>query len=117
MDESRTRVTEILRNRDLSDARQRDELVALVYDELRALAQRQLRHERPGHTLQPTALVNEIYLRLFDPVAHGWDSRAHFFGVAARAMRQVLVDHARLHDAAKRGGDLERVTLVTDLAE
>jgi RNA polymerase sigma factor (TIGR02999 family) len=117
VDESRKRVTEILQRLDLSDARQRDQLVTLVYDELRALAQRQLRNERPGHTLQPTALVNEIYLRLFDPLAHGWESRSHFFGAAARAMRQVLVDHARRHAAAKRGGDLKRVTLVTDIAE
>ena len=117
MDESRNRVTEILSHLDLSDVRQRDELVALVYDELRVIAERQLRHERPGHTLQPTALVNEAYLRLFDPSANGWESRAHFFGVAARAMRQVLVDHARKRDAAKRGGELQRVTLVTDIAE
>jgi RNA polymerase sigma factor (TIGR02999 family) len=92
-------------------------LVALVYDELRAIAQRQLRHERPDHTLQPTALVNEVYLRLFDEPVAGWENRAHFFGVVARAMRQVLVDYARKRHAAKRGGDLERVTLVTDIAE
>jgi RNA polymerase sigma factor (TIGR02999 family) len=114
--ESRARVTEILQNLDLSDPRQRDELVAVVYDELRDLAQRQLRHERPDHTLQPTALVNEAYLRLFDTNANGWESRAHFFGVAARAMRQVLVDYARKRQAAKRGGELNRVTLVTDIA-
>jgi len=117
VNEGRNRVTHILSNLDLSDARQRDELVAIVYDDLRSMAERQLRNERPGHTLQPTALVNESYLRLFDPAANGWESRAHFFGVAARAMRQVLVDHARRRDAAKRGGDLERVTLVTDIAE
>lgn len=117
MNDGRTRVTEILRHLNVSDARQRDELVALVYDELREMARRQLRNERPGHTLQPTALVNEAYLRLFDPSANGWESRAHFFGVAARAMRQVLVDHARRRDADKRGGKMERVTLVTDIAE
>ena len=116
MNEGRNRVTEILHHLDVSNERQRDELVALVYDELRLIAQRQLRHERPGHTLQPTALVNEAYLRLFDP-AQNWESRAHFFGVAARAMRQVLVDYARKREAAKRGGDLQRVTLVTDIAE
>ena len=117
MTDSRTRVTQLLQNLNSSDARQRDELVALVYDELREVARRQLRNERPGHTLQPTALVNEAYLRLFDADANGWESRAHFFGVAARAMRQVLVDHARKRDAAKRGGELQRVTLVTDIAE
>lgn len=117
MDESRDRVTEILKNLDLSDPRQRDELVALVYDELHGVAQQQLRRERVGHTLQPTALVNEAYLRLFDAESNGWESRAHFFGVAARAMRQVLVDYARKRQAAKRGGEWERITLVTDIAE
>ncbi|HET6462186.1 MAG TPA: ECF-type sigma factor [Candidatus Krumholzibacteria bacterium] len=117
MNDGRTRVTEILRNLNVSDARQRDELVALVYEELREIARRQLRNERPGHTLQPTALVNEAYLRLFDASANGWESRAHFFGVAARAMRQVLVDYARRRVAEKRGGNLERVTLVTDIAD
>ena len=92
MHDNRARVTQILQNLDLTDPRQRDELVAVVYDELREVAQRQLRHERPDHTLQPTALVNEAYLRLFDASANGFESRAHFFGVAARAMRQVLVD-------------------------
>jgi len=115
--DGRARVTQILKDLDLTDPRQRDELVALVYDELREVAQRQLRNERVDHTLQPTALVNEVYLRLFDANAHGWESRAHFFGVAARAMRQVLVDHARKRQAAKRGGELDRVTLVTDIAE
>ena len=115
--DSRTRVTQLLQNLNLADARQRDALVELVYDELREIARRQLRNERPGHTLQPTALVNEAYLRLFDADTNGWESRAHFFGVAARAMRQVLVDHARKRDAAKRGGELQRVTLVTDIAE
>lgn len=117
MDETRNRVTDILQRLDLSDTRQRDELMVLVYDELRTLAQRQLGRERAGHTLQPTALVNEAYMRLFDTQANGWESRAHFFGVAARAMRQVLVDYARKRHAEKRGGDLERVTLVTDIAE
>jgi RNA polymerase sigma-70 factor (ECF subfamily) len=117
VNDGRNRVTEILRQLSVSDARQRDELVALVYGELREIARRQLRNERPGHTLQPTALVNEAYLRLFDTSANGWESRAHFFGVASRAMRQVLVDHARRHDAEKRGGKMERVTLVTDIAD
>jgi len=117
VDDLRARVTQILQNLNAADPRVRDDLVAVVYDELRALAQAQLRRERAGHTLQPTALVNEAYLRLFDASANSWESRAHFFGVAARAMRQVLVDYARKRDAAKRGGELERVTLVTDIAE
>jgi RNA polymerase sigma factor (TIGR02999 family) len=117
VDDLRARVTQILQNLNAADPRGRDELVAVVYDDLRALAQAQLRRERAGHTLQPTALVNEAYLRLFDASANSWESRAHFFGVAARAMRQVLVDYARKRDAAKRGGEMERVTLVTDIAE
>ena len=117
MPDSRARVTQMLRDLNAADPRARDELVAVVYDELRTLAQAQLRRERAGHTLQPTALVNEAYLRLFDTNANSWESRAHFFGVAARAMRQVLIDYARQRQAAKRGGELERVTLVTDIAE
>ena len=117
VENARSRVTHILQSLNSADAPQHAALVAIVYDELRSIAQRQLRNERPGHTLQPTALVNEAYLRLFDPTANGWESRAHFFGVAARAMRRVLVDHARKRDAAKRGGELQRVTLVTDIAE
>ncbi len=117
VDDLRARVTQILQNLNAADSRVRDELVAVVYDELRVLARAQLRRERAGHTLQPTALVNEAYVRLFDASVNSWESRAHFFGVAARAMRQVLVDYARKRDAAKRGGELERVTLVTDIAE
>ncbi len=117
MSDNRARVTQILQRLNPADAEQRDALVALVYDELRELAQQQLRRERPGHTLQPTALVNEAYMRLFDDSANSWESRAHFFGVAARAMRQVLVDYARKRHAEKRGGDLHRVTLVTDIAQ
>jgi len=88
-----------------------DELLALVYDELRRLAARYLRGQRAGHTLQPTALVHEAYLRLAKGGALPVDDRTHFFALAARAMRQVLVDHARRRAAAKRGGDPERVTL------
>jgi RNA polymerase sigma factor (TIGR02999 family) len=75
----------------------------LVYDELRALASRSLRHERSGHTLPPTALVHEAYLKLVDQRQVRWQDRAHFFAVAAHLMRRVLVDHARRHRAAKRG--------------
>jgi RNA polymerase sigma factor (TIGR02999 family) len=79
-------------------------LLSLVYAELRADAARHLRHERPGHTLQPTALVHEVYLRLLSgPRGPVFENRAHFFGIAARCMRQILVDHARARNAAKRG--------------
>ena len=110
-------ITEALNSMAQGDRTALDRLVPVVYREMKRLASSYLKAERPGHTLQPTALVNEAYLRLFDPTANGWESRAHFFGVAARAMRQVLVDHARKRDAAKRGGELQRVTLVTDIAE
>jgi RNA polymerase sigma-70 factor, ECF subfamily len=81
-----------------------DQLMPLVYAELRRLASNYLRHERVNHTLQPTALVNEAYLRLVDQRSVRWQNRAQFFGVAAQLMRRILVDHARLHQAAKRGG-------------
>ena len=86
-------------------------LMPLVYDELRGLAAAQLKRERAGHSLQPTALANEAYFKLVDTAKAGMRGRAHFFGVAARAMRQVLVEYARKRQAAKRGGDLQRVTL------
>lgn len=88
-----------------------DRLLPMVHVELRKLAARRLRGERPGHTLQPTALVNEVFLRLVRGHPVRWESRAHFFGVAARLMRQILVDHARGRQAAKRGGELARVSL------
>lgn len=81
-----------------------EKLTPLVYDELRRLADHYLRGERPGHTLQGTALVHEAFIRLVDQSGLAWQNRAHFFGVAARLMRQILVDHARKHNAAKRGG-------------
>ena len=88
-----------------------DAQFAAVYAELRALADRFLRSERPDHTLQPTALVHEAYLRLTSQHAVDWSNRAQFFGVAAQMMRRVLVDHARAQHAAKRGGDVHPVTL------
>lgn len=86
-------------------------LFQAVHGELRGLAGCLMRDERPGHTLQATALVHEAYIRLVDSKAVDWQSRAHFFGIAARAMRQILVDHARERAAAKRGGGLRQVTL------
>ena len=85
-------------------------LVPLVYDELRRLAASYLRRERPGQTLQATALVHDVYLRLLQDSQLSWQSRAHFFGIAARSMRQILIERARARRAAKRGGDRVRVT-------
>jgi RNA polymerase sigma factor (TIGR02999 family) len=91
----------------------RDELFALVYKDLRGLAQRQLRLERPGHTLQPTALVHELYLRLVASEPVMWQNRAHFFAVAAQTLRRILVDSARARRAGKRGGDPLKVSLTS----
>jgi RNA polymerase sigma factor (TIGR02999 family) len=88
-----------------------DRLLPLVYRELRGVAARQLHRERNGHTLQPTALVHEAYLRLVEQRDVDWQSRAHFFGVAAQVMRRILVDHARRQAARKRGDNLQRVPL------
>lgn len=88
----------------------RDELLPLVYDSLRHIAQNRLRNEREAHTLQPTALVNEAYLKLVDQSV-SWQSRAHFFGVAARLMREILIDHARARQRTKRGGEWQRISL------
>ena len=88
-----------------------DRVFAVAYRELRRLAEREMGGERADHTLQPTALVNEAYIRIVDRSRVGWESRAHFFGIAARAMRQVLIDHARARAAAKRGGGWARVSL------
>lgn len=83
----------------------------VVYDELRKLAGAYLRRERPDHTLQPTALAHEAYLKLIDQRVGRWQNRTHFFGIAAQVMRRILVDHARATRAEKRGGDVRRVTL------
>lgn len=92
------------------------ELAPLVYAELRELAERTLRGERPGHTLQPTALVHEAFMRLVDTEEVRWDNRAHFFGAAGRAMRRILVDFARSRDSWKRGGRRNRITLDENIA-
>lgn len=93
-----------------------DRLVPVVYDHLRRIAGAQLRREAPGHSLQPTALVHEAYLRLVDQRQVQWRNRVHFFGVTASLMRRILVDHARSRLAEKRGGGRERVTLHADEA-
>lgn len=88
-----------------------ERLMPLVYDELRRLARHYMRRERPGHTIQPTALVNEAYLRLVEQQNVPWQSRAHFFGIASRLMRQILVDYARARNYRKRGGGGQQVSL------
>jgi RNA polymerase sigma factor (TIGR02999 family) len=105
-------VTRILAAIESGDERAAERLLPLVYDELRELAACKLAHEQPGHTLQPTALVHEAYLRLVGPdPTTAWDSRAHFFAAAAEAMRRILVDAARRRNRIKRGGGLRRVEL------
>jgi|SRR5688572_25418003 len=86
-------------------------LAPLVEAELKRLARHYLRGERPGHTLQPTALINEAYLRLLDWRKASWQNRAHFMGIAANMMRRILVDHARRHGVLKRGGEMAKVSL------
>lgn len=108
--------TELLLNwRDGNDSA-RDALLPLVYEDLRQIAGSYLRRERPGHTLQPTALVHEAYLRLIDQRRVDWRNRAQFVALAAVMMRRILVNHARDRSAAKRGGQVERVPL-TDVAD
>jgi RNA polymerase sigma factor (TIGR02999 family) len=102
MTEPTSHVTRLLRAWGHGDERARDELLPLVHQELRRQAAGYLRRERSDHTLQPTALVNEAYLRLVGQTRVSWQNRAHFFGIAAQMMRRILVDHARKHRAAKR---------------
>jgi RNA polymerase sigma factor (TIGR02999 family) len=104
-------ITRILKDWSAGDANAAAKLMPLVYEELRNLARNYLARERGDHTLQPTALVHEAYLRLAGDAEMGWKDRAHFYGVAARLMRQILVDHARAHNAAKRGGLQTKLTL------
>ncbi len=96
-------VTQLLIDWNKGDKAALDKLTPFVYDELHRLARHYMRRERAGHTLQTSALINEAYLRLVDQ-SIAWQNRAHFFGIAARLMRQILVDHARAHNYAKRGG-------------
>ena len=105
------RVTRLLLAWSGGDTAVPEELMSAVYDELRHLARGYLRRERGAHTLQPTALVHEAYLRLVDHARTDWQSRAHFYGVAARLMRRVLVEHARRQTAAKRGRRAEVLPL------
>lgn len=104
-------VTRILNAIERGDVKATDELLPLVYEELRLLAAQKLSHEIPGQTLQATALVHEAYLRLVGADAQGWKGRGHFFGAAAEAMRRILVDRARRKKSLKRGGGKHRVEL------
>lgn len=104
-------VTKLLKDWGIGDESAPEKLMPLVYDELRRLAHQYMRRERPGHTLQTSALVHEAYVRLVDQSKIQWESRAHFFGIAARLMRQILVDQARRRNFAKRGGGAIHVSL------
>jgi len=97
----------------LGDPKALERLIPLVYDELHRMAERYLRRERQGHTLQPSAIVNEAYLRLLGRQSSDWQNRAHFFAVAAQSMRRILVEHARHRDAKKRGGQGARFLIDT----
>ena len=108
---SSAEVTQILLSWRPDDSEATARLMPLVYEELRRLARDYLRRERGDHTLQPTALVHEAYLRLVDDSRVNWQNRAHFFGIAAKLMRRILVDHARARNAEKRGGLVPKVPL------
>ena len=104
-------VTQLLQQIELGDPKAAEELLPLVYNELRRLAAHKMANEKPGQTLQATALVHEAYLRLLGEGASNWNNRRHFFGAAAEAMRRILIDRARAKKSLKRGGDAKRVEL------
>jgi RNA polymerase sigma-70 factor (ECF subfamily) len=108
-------VTQLLVAWGNGDQTARDQLMPLVYAELHRLAHRHIKKERPGHTLQTSALVNEAFLRLVDQRDMHWQNRAHFFGIAAQMMRRILVDYARKRQFAKRGGNQVQVSLNEEL--
>jgi len=110
-DETQQQITARLLAWNSGDAAALDDVIRGVYQELRRMAERYLRLESPGHTLQPTALVHEAYLRLIDQTQVNWRNRAHFFGVAAQMMRRILVDHARTKQRDKRGGSARKLSL------
>src|SRR5688572_17267482 len=111
MPEGPANVTQLLEQLSAGREQALDDLVPLVYGELRRQAARYLRRERQNHTLQPTALVNEAFIKLVDQRNVRWQNRAHFFGVAAQAMRRIVIDHARTKHRVKRGGVQQAVTL------
>jgi len=115
MDNDNGQVTQLLKAMHAGDAQAAESLLPLVYAELHRLAKGYMRRERPDHTLQATALINEAYLKLVGEDID-WNSRAHFIGLAANVMRRVLVDYARAHNAEQRGGGLKRVEMQDELA-
>ena len=111
-----SRVTQFPEKPEPGDRKVTEQLFADVYTELRAIAAGYLRRERKNHTLRPTELVHEVYLKLVDQTRVGWQSQAHFLAIAAQAMRRILVDHARRRAATKRGGNRHRIALDDNLA-
>lgn len=111
METSSDEVTRLLRDWGNGNQQALEKLVPLIYGELRQIAHRCLYRERPGHTLQTTALVHEAYLKLIDQRDSRWQNRSHFFAIASQAMRRILIDNARRHSAAKRGGSAENLPL------
>src|SRR5687767_15211512 len=111
MDGGSAEVTKLLQEWTNGEEQALDRLLSEIHRELRKLAAGYLRKERPDHTLQPTALVNEAFIKLVDQRAVKWQNRAHFFGIAAQAMRRILVDHARAHAAGKRGDGIRKLPL------
>jgi len=111
METDRAQISELLKASAGGDAQAASQLAPLVYEHMRAIAVKMFRAERIDHTLQPTALVHEAYVRLIDQQEAGWQNKNHFVALAARMMRRVLIDHARLKGRDKRGGDLKRTTL------
>ena len=107
--------TEILQSVAAGDEKAADRLMPLVYEDFRRLANSYLQQESPGHTLRPTALVNEAYLKLVNQTKVDWRGRTHFFAVGAQAMRRILVDHARTKNREKRGGGRRKISLDEDL--
>ena len=118
-DARETAITELLRQWSSGDRKAAEEVLPLVYDELRRIAASQLRQERSEHTLQATAIVHEAYLRLSEQTSLRWLSRTHFYAFAAHLIRRILVDHARTRNRAKRGGEMQRITMaeIEELAD
>lgn len=113
MQPGEARLTELLHRWREGDRNAADDLASIVYSELRRIAAGYMRSERAGHTLEPTAVVNELYIRLFRSGRVEWQDRAHFFAVAARQLRRILINYARDRVAARRGGDHVRITITS----
>lgn len=116
LDVAAHQITQLLIDWSKGDEFAFEQLMPLVYDELRQMARRYMRRQSPGHTFQTTELIHEAYLKLARRETQNWQNRAHFFGVAARAMRHILVDHARSKQSRKRGGWQEKITLADGTA-